>query len=541
MLVSRLAAALGAAGVWILALAATPAFAGSEFYGIAQTATLNGEDMQEMRNAHVHTNRFILNWGWVESGPGNFRWGPADRFIGELAAHGIRAVPSVWGNPSWVAGSSSSPPVGAPVMEAQWRNLLKALVGRYGPGGVYWRTFYHQQFGAGAKPLPITSWQIWNEPNLKKFFAPYPSPGRYARLLQISYPTIKARDPHAQVVLGGMPGYGDVTAWQFLGGLYSVPGVRAYFDATALHPYARDLTQFSSEVQRFRSTMKARGDAATPLWISEIAWGSAPPDKFGINKGLTGQAQLLRDAFKIILGHRAVWNVQRVFWYHWRDPRRPQASCSFCGSAGLLRFDRTPKPALAAFKSFSAETTPPTATITGGPAQGGLSRDATPTFRFVSSEAGSTFLCRIDARQYSRCSSPYTPQAALAEGPHSFRVKALDAVGNVSAPASRSFTVDTIPPPAPKITGTNPTSPANENHPKVMGNASPGSIVRLYTTADCSGTPTAKGSAATFETPGLTVTVPDNSTTTFRATAVDAAGNASACSAPLTYVEDSTP
>src|SRR5581483_1747976 len=149
MLVSRLAAALGAAGVWILALAATPAFAGSEFYGIAQTATLNGEDMQEMRNAHVHTNRFILNWGWVESGPGNFRWGPADRFIGELAAHGIRAVPSVWGNPSWVAGSSSSPPVGAPVMEAQWRNLLKALVGRYGPGGVYWRTFYHQQFGAG--------------------------------------------------------------------------------------------------------------------------------------------------------------------------------------------------------------------------------------------------------------------------------------------------------------------------------------------------------------------------------------------------------
>src|SRR5437762_13561309 len=28
-----------------------------------------------------------------------------------------------------------------------------------------------QRYGANAKPLPITSWQVWNEPNLTKFFA----------------------------------------------------------------------------------------------------------------------------------------------------------------------------------------------------------------------------------------------------------------------------------------------------------------------------------------------------------------------------------
>jgi hypothetical protein len=44
-----------------------------------------------------------------------------------------------------------------------------------------------------------------------------------------------------------------------------------------------------------------------------------------------------------------------------------------------------------------------------------------------------------------------------------------------------------------------------------------------------------------FGTPGITVSVPDNTTTSFRATATDAAGNHSGCSAPFTYVEDSTP
>src|SRR5581483_1787562 len=114
---------------------------------------------------------------------------------------------------------------------------------------------YHQQYGATAVPLPITSWQIWNEPNLKKYFAPYPSPGQYARLLQISYPTIKLKDPRAQVALAGMPGIGDVTAWDFLKKLYSYGGIRADFDAVAVHPYAPDLSHVKSQIQKIRTVM----------------------------------------------------------------------------------------------------------------------------------------------------------------------------------------------------------------------------------------------------------------------------------------------
>ena len=50
--------------------------------------------------------------------------------------------------------------------------------------------------------------------------------------------------------------------------------------------------------------MKKHGDAATPLWISEVAWGSAPPDSHGINKGPTGQAKMLKDAYNLFLSHR---------------------------------------------------------------------------------------------------------------------------------------------------------------------------------------------------------------------------------------------
>ena len=51
----------------------------------------------------------------------------------------------------------------------------------------------------------------------------------------------------------------------------------------------------------------------------------------------------------------------------------------------------------------------------------------------------------------------------------------------------------------------------------------------------------AQGSAARFASPGITASVADNTTTAFRARAVDAAGNVSPCSGAFTYVEDSTP
>jgi dipeptidyl aminopeptidase/acylaminoacyl peptidase len=91
------------------------------------------------------------------------------------------------------------------------------------------------------------------------------------------------------------------------------------------------------------------------------------------------------------------------------------------------------------------DTTPPETTITSGPTgewSPGKTNDSTPTFTFASNEAGSTFECSDDGGAWQPCSSPYTTPH-LADGEHSFRVRATDAAGNTdSTPAERTFTIE---------------------------------------------------------------------------------------------------
>jgi hypothetical protein len=452
--VTRLAIVLSVLGLSLCA--ASPAEAArTEFFGIAQARGLDVQDLQRMVDSRVRTYRFLLQWRTVSPSQGTFHWGPTDRFVGGLASHGIQPVPFVWGSPPWVAASPARPPLDSPQDVQAWRDFLKAAVARYGPGGTYWATGYRQQYGEGATPLPVQSWQIWNEPNLQKYFDPGGASGhginKYAQLVKISHDAIKSEDPQARIVLAGLlssPGRaGALKAWDFLSGLYKVPGFKNDFDAAALHPYTHSLYLLRDQLQLFRAVMRKHGDQGTPLWITELGWGSAPPDRFGINKGLTGQAQMLSGSFGMILRHRSAWNVQRLFWFLWRDPPASQGTggCSFCGSAGLLRYDRTPKPAYSRFRGFTAETTPPQASITAGPSAKSFTKDSTPSFSLASNEPGSTFECRIDARAFERCGSPYTAPL-LSDGPHAFFVKAIDAPGNESPVVARSFTVDTVAP-----------------------------------------------------------------------------------------------
>jgi hypothetical protein len=108
-----------------------------------------------------------------------------------------------------------------------------------------------------------------------------------------------------------------------------------------------------------------------------------------------------------------------------------------------------------------AETVPPRTTIGGGPS--GATSAATPSFAFTSNEAGSTFECRIDGGSFAACTAPYT-SATLAEGSHTFEVRATDLAGNVEpVPESRTFTVDTTPPGASITSG--PSGPTDDATP----------------------------------------------------------------------------
>jgi hypothetical protein len=101
--------------------------------------------------------------------------------------------------------------------------------------------------------------------------------------------------------------------------------------------------------------------------------------------------------------------------------------------------DETP-----ASRTFTVDTVAPGDTeITAGPS--GPTNDSTPTFEFTA-EDGSTFQCRVDGGAFASCTSPHTT-TALADGEHTFEVRAKDGAGNIDgSPASRTFTVDTIPP-----------------------------------------------------------------------------------------------
>ncbi len=94
---------------------------------------------------------------------------------------------------------------------------------------------------------------------------------------------------------------------------------------------------------------------------------------------------------------------------------------------------------------------------------------------------------------------------------------------------------DLVAPSAPQLTITDPASPGSSGTPRIRGAAEAGSTVRLYAGAGCTGAPVATGSAAQLGSPGLAVDVAEGVTAAFSATAADAAGNTSACSAPISY------
>jgi glycosidase len=107
--------------------------------------------------------------------------------------------------------------------------------------------------------------------------------------------------------------------------------------------------------------------------------------------------------------------------------------------------------------TWTIDTVAPETTIGSGPAT--LAKNASASFSFSGSEAGSSFACSLDGVEYSSCASPISYNS-LADGSHNFEVHATDAAGNTDAsPASFTWTVDTI---APITTiGSHPTTLSN--------------------------------------------------------------------------------
>ncbi len=109
--------------------------------------------------------------------------------------------------------------------------------------------------------------------------------------------------------------------------------------------------------------------------------------------------------------------------------------------------------------TWTIDTAAPIVTITDQPLN--LSNDSSPTFEFTTNETANAE-CSLDGAGFAACSSPKA-YAGLADGPHTFAVRATDAAGNTGAADTYAWTSD-LTPPTTTITA-KPASPISDSSP----------------------------------------------------------------------------
>jgi chitodextrinase len=120
------------------------------------------------------------------------------------------------------------------------------------------------------------------------------------------------------------------------------------------------------------------------------------------------------------------------------------------------------------------DTTPPETAIDSGPS--GAVDSPTVSFTFSANEVGALFECAVDATPFAQCASPQS-YTGLAEGEHSFAVRARDAAGNADpTSAVRTWTVvrvSAVPPQPPSPAPPPPPLPLAPVEPPEAGAAAP--------------------------------------------------------------------
>jgi hypothetical protein len=163
-------------------------------------------------------------------------------------------------------------------------------------------------------------------------------------------------------------------------------------------------------------------------------------------------------------------------------------------------------------RTWSVDKAAPIVTITGGPT--GMTNQKAGSFTFTASETATTE-CRIGGA-FAACTSPYA-YGPLADGVHTFEVRATDLAGNAGAAATQAFTVDTAPP-AVAVTSGPTTMPVGDAVIAFTAEAGAATACRLYESGTTPGAFVPCTSPATY-------TVLTAKNWVFEVRATDTAGN----------------
>ena len=174
----------------------------------------------------------------VQTVPSTFRWeNVAEDSLVRAAQNGFKVIAVVKYTPGWAQKypGSACGPIKSTAF-AEFAEFLTAVVNRY-----------------KAPPYNIKYWELGNEPDApiwynKSVFGcwgevndPYFGGEYYAQMLKAAYPAIKAADPQAQVLIGGLlldnPDKNTKNTPRFLEGILRGGG-GPFFDVVSFHSYS---------------------------------------------------------------------------------------------------------------------------------------------------------------------------------------------------------------------------------------------------------------------------------------------------------------
>jgi hypothetical protein len=200
-----------------------------------------------------------------------YHWQFDDLTVATLATHGLRWLPIVDYSPRWAAAAPSqahSPPRASDVDD--FAAFAAALARRYGPAGAFWRAL------PGLPREPVDTYEIWNEPNLSQFWGPAPNPAGYAELYLRARDAIKAVDPHARVIVGGLTAPGSFLAAM----LAARPDLRSHIDGVAIHPWGPNPAAVLRHVLSARAEVRRLGVGSLAIYVTAFGWTTRPRGAF---------------------------------------------------------------------------------------------------------------------------------------------------------------------------------------------------------------------------------------------------------------------
>lgn len=273
-------------------------------------------------------------WDLIEPAPGRFDFSRLDLIVQKARSSGVEVLFTLPISSRWNRGKVKSARVwGAPVAPSHFptqdldsfRRLCRAVALRY----------------RGR----IVGYEVWNEPDFPMFWKGAPDAAEYLPFLKAAYEEIKAADPSALVLLGGLAKPAD-TAW--FKALLDLGG-GDYFERMNIHVYPAFAT-LDQALTLNRDLLKAKG-LSKPFWITETSTTGAYFETKDREREEKAKADYLVRFFAQALSEP---DVERVFWHTLRNPGRDvrmPRDLDF----GLMTGDGQPLPALHAYKDFMSK------------------------------------------------------------------------------------------------------------------------------------------------------------------------------------------